>query len=101
MDQKLSMLAKVPLLAGLERKDLELVSKLADEVDVPAGRRLAKQGDIADAFYLILEGTVAIDRDGARIRDLGPGDFFGELAMLSLIPRTASATARPRVPFLS
>ena len=93
MDQKLSMLAKVPLLAGLERKDLELVARLADEVDVPAGRRLVTQGDLADAFYLILEGTVAIDRDGARISDLGPGDFFGELAMLSQIPRMASATA--------
>jgi voltage-gated potassium channel len=92
MDQKLALLATVPLLAGLGRKDLEAVGALCDEVDVPAGRVIARQGSTADAFYVIVDGTVAIERDGAHLRDLRSGEFFGELALLGDVPRTATAT---------
>lgn len=92
MDQKLEMLATVPLLAGLDRRDLEAVGALCDELDLPAGKVIAAQGAHGDAFYVIVDGTVAIDRDGTRLRELGPGDFFGELAMLAPITRTATAT---------
>ena len=92
MDQKLALLAKVPLLAGLDRKHLEEVGRLADEVDLPAGKVAARQGASADEFFIIIEGTVRIDRGGQHLRDLGPGEFFGELAMLGKMPRTATAT---------
>ena len=92
MDQKLALIAKVPLLAGLDRKHLEKVGRLADEVDLPAGKVAARQGASADEFFIIIEGTVRIDRDGQHLRDLGPGEFFGELAMLGKMPRTATAT---------
>lgn len=92
MDQKLQMLASVPLLAGLGRKELEAVGALCDEVDLPAGRVVAREGTTADAFYVIVDGTVGIDRGGEHLRDLGHGDFFGELALLGDIPRTATAT---------
>ena len=92
MDQKLALLAKVPLLAGLDRKHLEEVGRLADEVDLPAGKVAARQGASADEFFIIIDGTVRIDRDGQHLRDLGPGEFFGELAMLGKMPRTATAT---------
>ena len=92
MDQKLTLLAKVPLLAGLDRKGLEEVGRLADEVDLPAGRVVARQGSSGDEFFVIIDGSVRIERDGQHLRDLGSGDFFGELAMLGKVPRTATAT---------
>jgi CRP-like cAMP-binding protein len=93
MDEKLTMLSKVPLFAGLGTRDLRDVGRLADEVTVRAGKVLAKEGASAEEFFIILDGTVLISRGGRHIRDLGPGDFFGELAMLGKVPRTATATA--------
>ncbi len=93
MDEKLKLLSRVPLLAGLDRKDLEAVGRLADEVDLPEGRVVARQGTSGEEFFVIIDGTVRIERDGDHLRDLGPGDFFGELAMLGKVPRTATATA--------
>jgi CRP-like cAMP-binding protein len=94
MDQKLTVLATVPLFRGLDRKDLEAIGRLCDEVDLPAGREIARQGESADGFYVILEGTVRIERDGQVLGDLGAGQFLGELAMLAKIPRTATATCQ-------
>lgn len=92
MDQKLALLGKVPLLAGLGRKDLEQVGRLCEEIDVAAGKTVARQGDRATEFFVIVDGQVSIERDGEHLRDMGPGDFFGELAMLANIPRTATVT---------
>jgi CRP-like cAMP-binding protein len=93
MDEKLVLLSKVPLFAGLGPRDLVKVGRLADEVTVPAGKVLAKEGASAEEFFVILEGTVKISRGGRTLRDLGAGEFFGELAMLGKVPRTATATA--------
>jgi voltage-gated potassium channel len=93
MDEKLTLLSNVPLLAGLGTKDLREIGRLADEVDVRAGKVLAKEGASAEEFFVILDGTVSISRAGRHLRDLGPGDFFGELALLGRVPRTATATA--------
>jgi CRP-like cAMP-binding protein len=93
MDQKLEMLARCPFLAGLSKKDLQQVGRLADEIDVPAGKVLAKEGSRGEEFFVIIEGAVRISRDGVTLRDLAPGEFFGELALLGKVPRTATATA--------
>ena len=100
MDQKLELLAKVPLLAGLHRKDLEQVGRICDEVDIPAGRTVARQGEWASEFFVIVDGQVEVTRDGQHVRDLGPGDFFGELALLAKIPRTATVTCTSPCRFL-
>jgi CRP/FNR family transcriptional regulator, cyclic AMP receptor protein len=100
MDQKLEMLAKVPLLAHLNKHDLEQVSRVCDEVDLPAGRTVTKQGDWGEEFFVIVDGAVTVDRDGKHLRDLGAGDFFGELALLSKIPRTATVTCTTPSRFL-
>ena len=92
MDQKVELLSRVPLLAGLDRKDLVQVAQICDEVDLPAGRVLMKQGAYAGEFYVIISGNVSVERDGAHVRDLGPGEFLGELALLGNIARTATAT---------
>ncbi|HET7168209.1 MAG TPA: cyclic nucleotide-binding domain-containing protein [Candidatus Limnocylindrales bacterium] len=92
MDEKLALLAKVPLLAGLSDKELQAVGRLADEVDVPAGKVLAKQGDSAEEFFVIIEGSVSVERNGQHLRDMHAGNFFGELAMLARLARTATVT---------
>ncbi len=92
MDQKVELLSKVPLLAGLSRKDLEQVAQISDEVDLPAGRVLMKQGSYGSEFFVIISGNVRVERDGQVLRELGPGDFLGELALLGNIARTATAT---------
>jgi CRP-like cAMP-binding protein len=92
MDEKLRLLAGVPLLAGLGRRDLEEVGRLADEVDLPEGRVVARQGATSDEFFVIIDGSVRCQRDGKPLCDLGPGEFFGELAVLGEMPRTATVT---------
>jgi CRP/FNR family transcriptional regulator, cyclic AMP receptor protein len=93
MDQKAAMLSKVPLFAGCGPRDLGEVGRLADEVTVRQGKVLAKEGAPGHEFFVILEGSVDISRGGKKLATLGPGDFFGELAMLGRVPRTATATA--------
>lgn len=93
MDQKLTLLSKVPLFADLGQRDLEMVGRLADEVTVPAGKVLAAEGSGGHEFFVILDGTVRITQGSRHLADLGSGDFFGELAMIANIPRTATATA--------
>ena len=92
-DQKLELLKRTPLLSDLGRRELEEVERLLDEVDVPAGRVLMREGDAGREFFVLVTGTVVIDRGGTRIRTMGPGDFFGEIALLAEGPRTATATA--------
>ena len=91
-DQKLELLKRVPLLEGLGRKEIEEVGRLAEEIDVPAGQALMREGETGREFYVLVDGTVAIDRGGTRIRTLEAGDFFGEIALLAEGPRTATAT---------
>ena len=92
-DQKLELLKRTPLLEGLGRKEIEAVGMLVDEVDVPAGRVLMREGDLGREFFVLVEGTVGIDRGGTRIHTMRSGDFFGEIALLAEGPRTATATA--------
>lgn len=93
MDQKLELLRRVPLFAGLDRHGLEEVGRLADEVDVRAGRELTRQGEAAEEFFVVVSGSVRVERDGRTIRNLGDGDFFGEIGLVDGGPRTATVTA--------
>lgn len=92
-DTKLELLRRTPLLSDLGRKEIEEVGRLADEIDVPAGRVLMREGDTGSEFFVLVNGTVGIERSGRRIRTIEPGEFFGEIALLSEGPRTATATA--------
>ncbi len=92
MDTKTAMLARVPLFATLGRSGLDEVASLCDEVDVAAGTVLMRQDDRAGEFFVIIDGSVEVTRDGAPLRTMGPGDFLGEIAMVDGGPRTATAT---------
>ena len=92
MDQKLELLERVSLFAGVGREGLEEIGRIADEIDVPAGTALTHEGRHEGYFFVIVSGTVRIERGGRMINTIGPGDFLGEIALLDGGPRTATAT---------
>jgi len=89
-DPKIEALGRVPLFAGCSRKDLEFLITRTDEVDVPAGQALIKQGKPGDTFYLLLDGQATVHVDGHDRPPMGPGSFFGEISILDRGPATAT-----------
>jgi CRP/FNR family cyclic AMP-dependent transcriptional regulator len=88
-----SDLKSVPLFAGLSKRERELVARLADEIDVPAGKVLTQEGGPSQEFFVITSGSATVTRDGGEVGHLGAGDFFGEIGVLRSEPRTATVTA--------
>jgi CRP-like cAMP-binding protein len=86
-------LKEVPFFNSLSRKELSSVAQQVDEVDVAAGEELAREGEFGHEFFVIVDGTAEVAREGARIAELGPGDFFGEMALLGDQRRMATVTA--------
>ena len=75
-------LAQVPLFAACSKRELAGISRLMTEITVEAGKVLAEQGHLGNEFIVILEGRATVSRGGRTIRTLGPGDHFGEIALL-------------------
>lgn len=92
MDPKLELLKRVPLLAGLGSRELEEVGRLVDEIDLPAGRELTQEGKSGGEFFMIVDGSVRVERGGRLLREMGAGEFLGEIALIDNGPRTATAT---------
>lgn len=92
-DPKVDLIRSVSLFQGLGRKELEQIAQLVDDVDIPAGKVLMRQGESGAEMFIIAAGSVRIERNGEFIRDAGPGTSIGEMALLSEGPRTATVTA--------
>ena len=86
-------LTAVPLFSALSKKELQLVAKEATQVHVPAGKAIVTEGAAGADFFVIIEGTARVDRHGQKVAELGPGGFFGDLALLDRAPRNASVIA--------
>jgi CRP-like cAMP-binding protein len=86
-------LAEIPLFASLTKREREQIARAADEVEVEVGKHLAEQGQFAYEFMAIEEGTADVLKDGEKLRELGPGDFFGEIGLLESERRTATVVA--------
>ena len=98
-----SRLQPLPLFAGLSRRELAFVARVTDEVDVSDGEELIHAGGFAYEFFVIVEGTARVVRDGDQIATLGAGDFMGEVGVLEGTTRNASvfATSPMRVAVMS
>ncbi len=86
-------LRAIPVFASLDDKTLKGIATFAIESSVPVGKHLVKEGDYAYEFMAIEEGNAEVVRGGEKIADLGPGEFFGEIAVLEKRLRTASVIA--------
>jgi CRP-like cAMP-binding protein len=90
---EVSRLMAIPLFAGLTEGELAAVAAAASEASADEGQALATAGDFGHALYAIETGTAAVSADGALVRTLGPGDVFGEIAVVASGRRTASVVA--------
>jgi CRP/FNR family transcriptional regulator, cyclic AMP receptor protein len=92
-NQKIDLIRKVPLFSRLSKSELKELAMLTDEIDLRDGKELTRQGAAGREFFVLLEGTADVRKNGRKINTLGPGDFFGEIALVSREPRTATVTA--------
>ena len=91
-DGKIELLKHVPLFSHCNKKQLAAIASLADLIDLPAGTLLCREGAPGREFMVIVEGAVEVRRKGRKINTLGPGDFIGEVALITGAPRSATAT---------
>jgi len=97
---KVELLKKVPLFAGCSKSELRELAMTADEIDLRDGHVLTKEGRPGREFFVLVAGTARVTRNGKQIADLGTGDWFGEIALLTDAPRTATVTATSPVDVL-
>src|SRR3954453_17940280 len=83
----------IPLFAGLSRKECRVLAPRADEIDLDEGKTLVREGEWAYEFFAIEQGTVEVRRGDQLLAELGPGDFFGEMGLVSDTRRNASVVA--------
>src|SRR5215208_1770780 len=89
---KIELLKGVPLFSRCTKKELDAIAAESDELFLPAGSELTKQGGHGREFMVIADGSADVEKDGRRINQLASGDFLGEIALLSDAPRTATVT---------
>lgn len=92
VDDKLQILHGVPLFADLDERSFQAVAVLAREATFKAGEILMLEGEPGDAFYVIVEGTIRVERGDRTVRSMTAGGFLGEIALVDRSPRTATAT---------
>jgi CRP/FNR family cyclic AMP-dependent transcriptional regulator len=99
-DEKLEHLRRVPLFAKMRTTELERLSQLTDEVEVGLDRVLAEEGKTGHEFFIVTDGRVMVLHGNTPVRELGPGEFFGEIALIESVPRTATVRAEGIVKLL-
>jgi CRP/FNR family transcriptional regulator, cyclic AMP receptor protein len=89
----LNVLTTVPLLAGLSKRHLARIAELATQQRFPGHTDIVRSGEPGSSVFVILDGTATVRRTGRRSATLGPGEFFGEMAVLDGAERTATVTS--------
>ncbi len=90
-------LSETPLFSTLSRRELNLVAKRAEDVQVAAGKVLCSEGEMGNQYFVILSGTARVTRRGRKVATLSKGDGFGELSLLDKHPRDATVTAETQM----
>jgi CRP-like cAMP-binding protein len=92
-DSKARLIRSLPLFSECDGREIAQVAAIADELVLPEGKVLAQESADGQEFVVLVTGTAEVVRDGKTIAELGPGDFFGEIAVLTGRPRMASVVA--------
>lgn len=92
-DAKVALIRSIPLFAGCTSDEIGEVAAIADEIDLPEGKLLTVEKADGREFVVMVDGTAAVSRGGEIVNTLGPGDWFGEIALLTGKPRTATVVA--------
>jgi len=87
------LIRQVPLFSHCSKRELEQIAQIADEIDLREGKEMTTQGSRGREFFVLLDGDAEVTKDGRKINALSSGDFFGEIALVSDSPRTATVTA--------
>jgi CRP/FNR family transcriptional regulator, cyclic AMP receptor protein len=91
---KADLIARVPLFADLSKSELAQVVSLADEIDLPADKVLIREGERGREFFVLLDGEAEVTRKGKKLATRRSGEFFGEIALVSSLPRVATVTTK-------
>jgi len=89
---KIELIKRVPLFGALSKRELDEVAGIADELAMDAGSELTHEGAAGHEFLVLVEGTADVRRKGRKVNTLGSGDFLGEIALITGVPRTATVT---------
>jgi CRP-like cAMP-binding protein len=93
---KTDLLEEVPLFDECSKSDLAKIARIADEIDVPEGKELIREGELARQFFILIDGSAEVRRNGRKVNTLGPGDFFGEIGLIT--DRLTSASVKTTTP---
>ena len=96
-----ALLRRSHLLQGFTDRTLEAIGDLATEARFGPGEAIVREGDPGDAFYVITDGHAVVEHNGSQLRELGEGDFFGEISLIDGQPRSATITATDEVATLT
>ena len=99
-DAKVQLLKRAPLFAQCSKSELGQVAVVADEIDLAAGKVLTTEGGPGREFFVLIGGSADVRRNGRKVNTMSAGDFFGEIALVSDRPRTATVTATSPVRLL-
>jgi CRP-like cAMP-binding protein len=96
---KVDALRRAPLFEGLSRKQLLQLARGSEDLEVPAGKVLCKEGEVGQEFFVIIDGEVEVTKNGKRVATRAAGEFFGEIALLEQTRRMATVTAQTPLRF--